>query len=143
MIKKTALAIRGISGKGKSATIKLIREELKRRYSHTESLLIDDGDIKSIITISELKIGIESQGDPNSRQGKSLDDFVSRGCHIIICACRTNGETQQNVINLKSKEYRLIWATNYRSYQIPHSDLNKVSVNHLCELINEIISGTL
>lgn len=139
----TVIVIKGVEGQGKSETIKLIRDELKKRYTHTENLILDNGDIKSVITISDIKIGIESQGDPKSRQGESLNDFVLWNCNIIICACRTNGETKQNVIALKNKGYRLIWATNYRSHQIPHTQLNQISANHLFEIVRDILNGTL
>jgi hypothetical protein len=61
-------------------------------------------DIKIIMTgVKGKKIGIESQGDPNSRLEQSLKDFVNAGCDIIFCACRTSGMTVQWINSHKPK----------------------------------------
>lgn len=144
MIQNTVIANRGVEGQGKSETIKHLRNEIKSRFpSHAEHILMDDGDIKCIIEIDNIKIGIESQGDPKSRQGQSIIDFVSQGSNIIICACRTSGETEINVHNTINNGYRLILVTNYRSHQISHTQLNQISANHHFQIINDIISGIL
>lgn len=144
MKQKTTIAIKGKSGQGKSETIKLLRLAIKSFYPlHSENLIFDNGDIKCVITINDIKIGIESQGDPNSRQLKSIEDFLSWDCDIIICACRTSGETEVNVLNLINKGYRLIWAYNYRSRQIPNNQLNQFSVSQILELLNQIILGII
>lgn len=144
MIQNTVIANRGIEGQGKSETIKLLRNEIKRRFpSHIEHVLLDDGDIKCILEINNIIIGIESQGDPKSRQGQSLIDFVNYGCNIIICTCRTSGETEINVYDTINHGYRLIMVTNYRSYQISHTQLNQISASHHYQIINDIINGTL
>lgn len=144
MKQNTTIAIRGIEGQGKSETIKLLRNVLKTNFkNHIEKLIKDDGDIKCILEINGIKIGIESQGDPKSRQGRSIIDFMNEDCNIIICACRTSGETETNVINTIKSGYRLIWATNYRSHQISNTQLNQNSANHLFEIIKDIMNGTL
>jgi alkyl hydroperoxide reductase subunit AhpC len=56
--------------------------------------------------IKNLLIGIESQGDPNSRLGGSLNDFEKNGCDIIFCTARTRGMTVQ-WINSHSKKYKI------------------------------------
>jgi hypothetical protein len=144
MIQKTTIAIKGIEGQGKSETIKLLREILKMKFSnHIENLILDDGDVKCILEINKIKIGIESQGDPKSRQGQSIIDFINNNCDIIICASRTSGETEKNILNTNNNGYRIIWATNYRSKQISNIQLNQNSANHLFEIVKEIIKGIL
>lgn len=144
MKQKTTIAIRGIGGQGKSETIKLLRDILKMQFSnHIENLILDDGDVKSILEINNIKIGIESQGDPKSRQGQSIIDFINDNCDIIICACRTSGETEINVLNTNNNGYRIIWATNYRSKQISNTQLNQISANHLFEIVRDILNGIL
>jgi len=57
-------------------------------------------DIKIIMSnIKGHTVGIESQGDPNSRLQQSLQDFYNAGCDIIICATRTAGMTVRWVCN--------------------------------------------
>ncbi len=144
MKQNTTIAIRGIEGQGKSETIKLLRNILKRQFpNYIENLILDDGDIKCILEINNFKIGIESQGDPKSRQGQSIIDFINQNCNIIICACRTSGETEINVSHTKNNSYRIIWATNYRSNQISNTQLNQNSANHLFEIVRDILNGTL
>jgi hypothetical protein len=43
--------------------------------------------------VNGLAVGIESQGDPNSRLKRSLPAFAAAKCDIIFCACRTSGMT--------------------------------------------------
>jgi len=43
--------------------------------------------------VNVLVVGIESQGDPNSRLQQSILDFAVAKCDIIFCACRTSGMT--------------------------------------------------
>lgn len=143
-MKKTVIALKGIGGQGKSETIKRLRNLIKSTYTHhVENILIDKGDVKVIIEIKGVKIGIESQGDPDSRQEKSISEFVSKNCDIIICASRTRGETVDTVFNTKKDGYRVIWVTNYRSKEISHSELNNLSAKHLLELINQIMSSII
>jgi hypothetical protein len=55
-------------------------------------------------------MGIESQGDPNSRIFKSLPFFVNKECDIILCACRNRGETVWEVEKLhKDFDYDIVW----------------------------------
>ena len=44
-------------------------------------------DMRVVLTINDVKIGVESQEDPK----ESLDLFVRIGCDVIICATRTRG----------------------------------------------------
>ena len=65
------------------------------------------GDILLTIKIGKIKIGIESQGDPNSRMiydntikklaDKELDPELG-GCQIIVCATRTEGMTAKKLM---------------------------------------------
>lgn len=66
-------------------------------------------DIKVLITINGVKIGIESQGDPikNTRLPDSLAEFVEIGCEIIVCAARTYGRTR-DVVDDVAKGYEIV-----------------------------------
>lgn len=108
--KKFILALTGYAHSGKSSIIKLVFRLLLKRYPEYAIILDsgeESGDVKAIFFIEGLKIGIESQGDPNSRQPRSIDEFVSMGCDIILSACRTRGHTI-NAITKYSNEYQIL-----------------------------------
>ena len=106
---KTLIAVRGVANRGKSTSIKESYLLLKRAYpkANVEELFIGE-DITIIITINGMKVGIESQGDPNSRLFKSLPHFVEMGCHVIICATRTSGKTV-DLVNEFADRYTINW----------------------------------
>lgn len=84
---------------------------------YPESFKLEEGsfdtDVKASVIINGKLVGIESQGDPNSRQGESMEDFVERNCDFIVIASRMRGETYRNVSEYaKGKEYKIIWCTN-------------------------------
>ena len=62
---KSVIAIRAVANTGKTTTIKKVYEVLKR--SHPNSVvreILNRKEITIIIIIDDVKIGIESQGDP-------------------------------------------------------------------------------
>jgi hypothetical protein len=95
----------------------------------------------AVISIGTITIGIEAQGDPKSRMKATLSHFGSIGCDIIICTCRTKGETLQNVLDLNNLYgYEIIWTTNYRSSTKNQVYLNNLSANHIFELFQDIVA---
>jgi hypothetical protein len=105
----TIIALRGVANRGKTASIKRVYDLLKGAYSKAMFQEIVVGvDIQIIITIDGVKVGIESQGDPNSRQLKSLKTFVKVGCKVIVCATRSYGMTV-DAVNSLSKQYNIQW----------------------------------
>lgn len=73
-------------------------------------------DILATIRIGDILVGIESQGDPNSRMVDSLTQLREKGCDIIICACRTSGATLDRVKSLHTEYgYDLIFVSNPRT----------------------------
>ena len=100
----TIIALRGVANRGKTASIKRVYDLLKGAYSKAMFQEIVVGvDIQIIITIDGVKVGIESQGDPNSRLEESLEGFKKAKCDIIFCACRTRGMTVGWVNSLSPK----------------------------------------
>ena len=65
-------------------------------------------DIRVVLTINGIKIGIESQGDPGGRLIESLDLFVKLKCQLIICATRTRGKKVTAVKDLEKSGYKII-----------------------------------
>lgn len=138
------IANKGKAECGKSSSIKEVFNKLIAIYPY--NILIEDGDIKAIITIGNILVGIESQGDPNSRMMQSMNDFVSMGCQIIVAACRTSGETCNKIIELNQVNgYDIIWATNDKTaISQQHQDiLNKKYAERVIDLIMERINGIL
>lgn len=103
-------ALRSSGNAGKTTSIKLLPGLLQEKYPKrvvTKTYFGDAyHDIKLIIEIGQIKIGIESQGDPNSRLCKTLAEFVAQKCDIIICATRTWGKTV-DCVNSYSKLYEI------------------------------------
>ena len=106
---KKVIALRGCSNIGKSNTIKKSYELLSTKYPNAgKDHEISDVDIRVILTIHGVKVGIESQGDPGGRLAKSLRLFVNFGCKVIVCATRTRGQTVDAVNELESS-YEILW----------------------------------
>ncbi len=106
---KILIALRGVANVGKSTTIEKVYELLKLKYRNAQmSAGIFRRDIRVIIKTDRKKIGIESQGDPNSRLEASLELFMKAECKVIICATRTRGKTVDIVTNWRHK-YKLMW----------------------------------
>ena len=79
----------GISNTGKSSTIRMIYNLLISKYPEAIKEIVNIGktDITVVLTIKGIKIGIESQGDPNIVISKIvLSMFIKIGCSIIVCA---------------------------------------------------------
>lgn len=89
-------ALRGAGSSGKSSTLIDLLNQITSKYPSAivQNFHESAQDVKVIISpIQGLRIGIESQGDPNSRLEKSLADFRTANCDIVFCACRTRGMT--------------------------------------------------
>jgi hypothetical protein len=109
---KKVIALRGVGGKGKSTTIGKAYELLTGKYPNA-SVERAPGrwgiDVKVVVTIGEVKIGIESRGDPGPALPESLDEYVEINCEIIVCATRSYGDTVIAVQNLKAHGYGVVW----------------------------------
>lgn len=107
---KTILALRGAGKRGKSTTLGMLIEMIKVEYP---SANLEEAkfkiDITIVITINGKKIGIETQGDPNSRLGASLKRFIEIGCKVIICASRSYGSTVDLINTAASTGYQVKW----------------------------------
>ncbi|WP_186057546.1 hypothetical protein [Burkholderia gladioli] len=89
-------ALQGPGNCGKSSTLVHLYQTLQSKYPAATIQTVHAGprDIAVIMRgVNGLVIGIESQGDPNSRLPQSLSTFVAAKCDIIFCACRTSGMT--------------------------------------------------
>ncbi len=89
-------ALQGPGNCGKSDTLTRLFHALQTKYplAAVQALQIGTKDIAVIMRgVNGLVVGIESQGDPNSRLQQTLPAFAAAQCDIIFCACRTSGMT--------------------------------------------------
>lgn len=145
---RTIIANYGAGSLGKSSSIKAVFEKIKVGYSHTITDFSDNGDVRAIIhfTDYDIKIGLESQGDPDSRMPVSMDLFVKNSCDIIIAACRTKGETMNKIYEVSnSYGYEIIWGQNIISESKKHNvDLiNDIYSTSIMAIIQNLLSGKL
>lgn len=146
-MKKTVIANWGHAQQGKSDTVKRVTMKILDKYSNsiTNPVTIDfSGDIKLVITIDKIKIGIESQGDPNSRLFSSLKEFAEINCDLIICSTRTSGATVEAVNDLnRTSDYEIVWTTNYRSNNKDIDYLNDLSARQIFELVQDLLTNKI
>lgn len=116
---KIVIANSGFAYTGKSTSIRYVFELLSSRYHVIEPIngYNPKVDVKAIIEIPQsdghkVKVGIESQGDPGSRQVDSINYFINKGCEIILVACRVKGATKDKVLSLQPSDWQVIWFKN-------------------------------
>lgn len=149
---KTIISICGGANRGKSATIKETCKMLIANFPNAISLVTNidyDDDILLAIQLGEVKIGIESQGDPNGRMilkdtirklaDKKFDHKLG-GCDIIICSTRTSGKTAEKVGDIANKyDYNIIWISSLYCRPLNHDVLNRMAGLNIIELIKSLI----
>lgn len=111
---KYVIANAAYADHGKSSSIKAFARLVQVKYPESFELIKGSEleDVMAYVTINGKLVGIESQGDPSSRQGESLQEFVEKNCDFIVVASRLRGETYNNVVGLSKKGYNIIWCTN-------------------------------
>lgn len=86
-------------------------------------------------------VGMENQGDPNSNQSAWIQHCLDAECEVMVCACRTSGETRNHVRDVASDYgYELIDVTtpfHYWGKTLPNGlDLTIPFAEHLNKLID-------
>ncbi|WP_299773314.1 hypothetical protein [uncultured Pseudoteredinibacter sp.] len=102
-------ALQGPGNCGKTTTLKNLYNAVCSKYPAATVQILHRGtaDVAIIVRgVNGLDIGIESQGDPNSRLQNTLSTFVGEKCDIIFCACRTRGMTV-DWVNALSSQYNI------------------------------------
>ncbi|MDR2808784.1 MAG: hypothetical protein LBB43_07255 [Spirochaetaceae bacterium] len=94
--------MQGPANSGKSSTIKEIFEILNIKYpnyikkNYFSDYFPNQYDIKiEMQNVNGFLVGIENQGDPNSRLEESLNEFEQHNSGIIFCVARTRDMTVQ------------------------------------------------
>jgi Cdc6-like AAA superfamily ATPase len=146
---KTIIAIYGRKDEGKSETIKNVCRLLLSNFPNSIPSIpireIDyNSDILLTIKLGSILIGIESQGDPNSRMinDDTIKDLANQNCDIIVCATRTGGMTVAKVDNIalnNNNPYRVIWKSSYFNSGCNNDVLNYICAEEIINLIKSII----
>jgi ABC-type phosphate transport system ATPase subunit len=141
---KKIFALTGVTNTGKSTTIRTVYNLLRAKYPKAKEepgAKLNRVDIKVVITINGVRIGIESQGDPGkkSRLSQSLKEFVDSGCSIIVCARRKRGRTFEAVEELRKKGY-VIGPVRMSKTPNPSSS-NRKAANDIVSEIGKLLNG--
>ena len=78
-------------------------------------------DICDVLMKGNVKIGFSSCGDPsggdlhNSQHTKWLKALKKQKCNLILCACRTRGETLDSIKNIFKDEDKFGFIPHYNS----------------------------
>jgi len=124
-------ALQGRGKTGKTSTLKEVFNLLSQKYPLAVTEVIrQTSDIKIIMLINGIKVGIESEGDPNGRLEESLHDFVQSNCNVIFCAVRTRGMTV-GWVNHYAATYRI----QYVGQKLVKTDYTVTNVNTAQSLI--------
>jgi hypothetical protein len=145
-MKGKVIALWGRLNLGKSETIRKVYELLISKYKDAKTNeypkpILNRVDIRVVLTINGIKIGIESQGDPG-RLPESLSLFVEVSCNIIICATRTRGHSVDAVNALEQNNYDIIWLEKEKDKPAPEwEQINLMMANKLVSEAEKIINA--
>jgi hypothetical protein len=150
-MKKTIIAVYGRKDEGKSSSIKLVCHKLLDEFPNAISSIPKEeisysGDILLVITLGSVRIGIESQGDPNSRMitEETIKYLAEEKCDIILCATRTGGETVHKVDEIADAyNYHTLWLSTFWGPHLSHQVLNDQLSDQIIRLITSLIVGQL
>ncbi len=141
---KEIIALKGLERSGKTTSIRMAYDMLINRFSSIKIIYVKPykKDITAVLSINNIVIGIESQGDPNSRLKNSLERFSNEyRCNIILCATRTKGETILIVNNMVGHGYNINWVKKNRSIPLNINIDNKRTASILVDKIVNIFSA--
>lgn len=101
--------------------------------------LRNDGEVEVLLTVNGHRVGLVSQGDPNTSLENRLRSVVAKGCEVLVCSCRTRGETVAAVHRIaKEHSCRIIWTAPYQDgvkNREVHRNLNEMKAKHLVEVV--------
>lgn len=149
MKEKVLIQLWGKAGSGKTGTIKIIRNELEKKYIniyHTYSFPLPNGEIFEIFNCKGYIIGILSNGDDLTPELKNQLDTCFSKCSFIIAASRIYNNVEKYLEQESiSHSFKRIKVTNYRikGTKPEQFKFNKVSAIHIVDLIDQIMSGRI
>jgi hypothetical protein len=142
---KTIIAIWNASNKGKSQTLKelagLLISAFPKHVIHFQkpSPYTGAADFRLIIEVNGKIIAIETKGDPGTGlQDRLIDIHTTYNPDIILCSCRTRGETVNAIDSIASTHgYEQIWTSTYQ-VDTNQSLVNQLKAKHILELMRTL-----
>ena len=146
MKKKTIISIYGRHNEGKSSTIRMIYDALVRSEigGIPDREVPENGDILVIVQVGEIRVAIESQGDPHGRMEEedTLRPFAQAACEIILCATRTRGTAVHMVDDLANEfGYHTLWTSTYYAPNFDVNLLNRRRSEEILRVIDDLMLG--
>lgn len=154
-MKKTIIVLYGRQNEGKSHTLKTVCSTLLSTYPQAVPSEQPNyrGDILVNIDIDEIRIGIESEGDPNGRlvrdntlsrlADKKLDPSLG-DCDIILCATRTRGKTVRVIEDIADTyDYHTIWLSSFFGPEHNHFVLNDIAAKSIMNIIKALMDDVI
>ncbi len=92
------VAIRGVWKWLKVQKSAVIQEEIHEYHDPNKQ-----DDVTAVLEYQGVRIGISSWGDPGIDQEGILSSFILLECRIIVCACRTWGQTKEPIDALQAR----------------------------------------
>jgi len=134
------IAVYGPSGCGKTTSIRAMVGEFEEQADVRDLLFLrNDGEIEALLTANGHRVALVSQGDPGTGLEERLRAVVAEGCEVLVCSCRTRGETMWAIQRIaREHSCRIIWTAPYqdliRDLEV-HRNLNGMKARHLVELV--------
>ena len=145
-MQKTLIATTGVGNSGKTNSLKLLRKMLLKKSNVSEIsfeiLNNQEEDFISFLKMDNILICITSQGDTPYLMEKPLKKAVNQTCDIIVCACRSYGDTV-DIIKRICRNYKKVWITKNRLDSDTNEDAlrkraNKSSAKLLLNIIETL-----
>ena len=141
---KTIICLSGKSNIGKTETIYNVWKKLNQPFAAPMKTANSGKEILAKLMYNNHSIGIETFGDPNSKQSEWIKILIKEECEIIVCASRSYGETVEIVENYARKNgYAIVWAsplfTKTAIKKIDHTILKELTADMIIELIKKCL----
>lgn len=142
---KTIIALQGRSGTGKTTTLRMLIEKVKKTYNTTIKEICHDAqkDLYAIAEINGKKVGITTRGDT---EWCLKIDFEKMGnCQLYVCACRTKGDTvkfieKQAENGLLVYHGKWYYKSNNKNFKDEEHIINKINQSQVDVIYKEMIS---
>ncbi|HEY5125097.1 MAG TPA: hypothetical protein VIK14_15310 [Ignavibacteria bacterium] len=140
-MKKTIIALKGKGKSGKSTTLRLLSNKLeiqgfkiiidKRKINRTDFKYV-------VFSKNGIRVGITSYGDLLEIIKNNLKILENLNCKILICACRSRGETLNFPKYFSSYRVEFI-EKSITDIVSERNKLNKSDANKIYKRIKEIL----
>lgn len=96
---KRIIVVKGGKETGKTSVLNTVVRWMIETYQLENTVGFDVNDIRKdtfgVFTINAQKIGVDTSGEDESK----IEELVSLGCDVILCACLTEGNRYQHLLS--------------------------------------------